>query len=110
LLLESCFKFVVALDHDTVRQLLKQPNDKLNKREARFVRDLQLFMGAMTLAYCKDSKTEAYTLSRRADFYAQPSLPLFWDCDVPHHVNPREQSQLPRSRDAAMASQNVDTP
>jgi hypothetical protein len=41
-------------------------------------------------------------------FYAQINLPLFWDGDVPQSVNPREQSQLPRSRNAPMASQNLD--
>jgi hypothetical protein len=87
-------------DHDTRCHLLLQSNDMLNKRHARYVRDLHPFTGTMTLAYRKGSKNEVDPLSRRADCYAQPSLPLFWNSDMPHSFDPREQSQLPRSHDA----------
>jgi C4-dicarboxylate-specific signal transduction histidine kinase len=43
-------KFLVVTDHDTLRHLLKQPNDKLNKRLARYLRDLQPFVGSTTNA------------------------------------------------------------
>jgi hypothetical protein len=62
----------------------------------------------MTLANRIGSMNEGDPFSRLTDFYAQPTLPMFWDGDVPPTVNPREQSQLPRSNDAAMASLNLD--
>jgi hypothetical protein len=40
----------------------------LNKRQARYVRDLQPFVGRMTLAYCKGALNEAFPLSRRQNF------------------------------------------
>jgi hypothetical protein len=46
--LETCSKFMVVSDHDTLRYMLWKPNDRLNKRHARYVRDLQPFTGAMT--------------------------------------------------------------
>jgi hypothetical protein len=48
--LEECSKFLVVTDHDTLRHLLEQPNNMLNKRQARYLRDLQPFVGPMTLA------------------------------------------------------------
>jgi hypothetical protein len=51
--LEGCSKFIVASDHDTLRHLLKQANNMMNKRRARDLRDLQSFMGVMKLAYRK---------------------------------------------------------
>jgi hypothetical protein len=47
--LERCSKLLVVTYHDTLGHLLRQ----LNKRQARYVRDLQLFVGSMTLAYRK---------------------------------------------------------
>jgi hypothetical protein len=54
---------MVVLDHDTVHHLLRQPNDRPNKRHARYVLDLQPFTGAITLAYCKGSRKETAPLS-----------------------------------------------
>jgi hypothetical protein len=51
--LEGCSKFLVVADHDTPRHMLRQPNNGLNERQARHLRDLQPFVGSMTLAYRK---------------------------------------------------------
>jgi hypothetical protein len=51
--LEGCSKFIVVIDHDTLRHLLRQPNNGSNKRQDRYLRDLQPFVGTMTLAYRK---------------------------------------------------------
>jgi hypothetical protein len=48
--LEGCSKFLVVSDHDTLRHLLRQQKDMLNKQIACYVRDLQPFIGAMTVA------------------------------------------------------------
>jgi hypothetical protein len=63
--LEGCFKFLVVTDHDTLRHLLRQPNNRLNKRQARYLRDLKAFVGSMTLAYRKGALNEAHPLSRQ---------------------------------------------
>jgi hypothetical protein len=47
--LDGCSKFLVVTDHDTLRHLLTQPNNMLNQRQARYLRDLQPFVGSMTL-------------------------------------------------------------
>jgi hypothetical protein len=39
--LEGCSKFLGVVDHDTPRHLVRQPNKRLNKRQARYLRDLQ---------------------------------------------------------------------
>jgi hypothetical protein len=54
----------------------------LNKRQACYLRDLQPFMGSMTLAYRKGTVSEANQLSRRPNV-TRATLPLFWDGDVP---------------------------
>jgi hypothetical protein len=51
--LEGCSKFLVVIDHDTQRDLPRQPNNMLNKRQARYLRNLQPFVGTTTLAYRK---------------------------------------------------------
>jgi hypothetical protein len=79
----------VVSDRDILRHLLMQPNDRLNKRHARYVRDLQPFTGAITLTYRKGSMSEADPLSRRADFYGQPNRPMFRDGNVTQTVNIR---------------------
>jgi hypothetical protein len=79
----------VVSNHDKLRHLLMQPGDRLKKRQARHMRDLQPFMGVMSLAYRKGSRNHADPLSRRADFYAQARLPLFSNGDVPQSLNPR---------------------
>jgi hypothetical protein len=77
-----------------------QPNYGLSKWQTRYVRDLQSFTVTTTQAYRKGSRNEADDhLSRRADFYAQVSLPLLGGGDVPHSVNPQEQSELPNKHD-----------
>jgi hypothetical protein len=45
-----------------------QPNNMLDKRQARELRDLQPFVGSMTLAYRKGALNEDDPLSRRPDF------------------------------------------
>jgi hypothetical protein len=49
----------------------------LNERQARFLRDLQPFVGSMTLAYRKGALNEAYPLSRRLDFVRSYFMPQF---------------------------------
>jgi hypothetical protein len=56
-----------------------QPNNKLNKRQARYLRDLHPFVGSMTLAYRKG----ADPLSRRLNFVPHATFPLFLDGEVP---------------------------
>jgi hypothetical protein len=77
-----CSKFLIVTYHDTLRHPLRQPNNKLNKWQARCLRDLQPFVGSMTLAYRKGALNEADPLSRRLDFVPQAAVPLFWDGEV----------------------------
>jgi hypothetical protein len=65
--LEGCSKFLVVTNHDTLRHVLKQPKNKLNKRQARYLRDLQPFVGSMTLAYRKGAMNEVDPFIRRPD-------------------------------------------
>jgi hypothetical protein len=81
--LEGCSKFLVVTDHDTLRHLLRQPNNMLNKQQARYLRDFQPFVGSMTLAYRKGALNEVDPLSRRPDFVPHATFPLFWDGEVP---------------------------
>jgi hypothetical protein len=83
--LEGCSKFLVVTNHDTLRHVLRQPNNRLNKRQARYLRDLQPFVGSMTLAYRKGALNEAEQLSRRPDFVPHATISLFWDGEVPSH-------------------------
>jgi hypothetical protein len=92
--LEGCSKFLVVTDHDTLRHLLMQPNNMMNKRQARYRRDLQPFVGSMTLAYRKGALNEADPLSRRLDFVSQATVPLFWDGEVPSNREFRLKSQV----------------
>jgi hypothetical protein len=62
---EGCYKFLVLTNHDTLRHLPRQPNNKLNKRQARYLRDLQPFVGSMTLAYRNGDLKAVDPLSRR---------------------------------------------
>jgi hypothetical protein len=66
----------------------------LNKRQARYLRDLQTFVGSMTLAYRKRALNEADPLSRRSDFVPQATIPLFWDGKVPSDRKLRRKSQM----------------
>jgi hypothetical protein len=54
----------------------------LNKRQARYLRDLQPFVGSMTHLYRKGALNEVGPLSRRPDFLPQATVPLFWDGEV----------------------------
>jgi hypothetical protein len=66
----------------------------MNKRQARYLRDLQPFVGSMTLVYRKGALNEANPLSRRPDFVPQATVPLFWDGGVPSDRELRRKSQL----------------
>jgi hypothetical protein len=66
--LEGCSTFLVVRDHDTLRHLLMQPSNTLNKRQARYQRDSQPLVSSMTLAYRKGALNEVDPLSRRPDF------------------------------------------
>jgi hypothetical protein len=92
--LEGCSKFLVVTDHDTLRHLLRQPNNTLNKRQSRYLRDLQPFVGSMTLAYRKGTLSEVGPLSRRPDFVPEATVPLFWDGEVPSDRELRRKSQV----------------
>jgi hypothetical protein len=78
--LEGRFKFLVVTNHDTLRHLLGQ---LLNKRQARYLRDFQSFVGSMTLAYRKGAMSEAYPLSRRPDFVPHATVPFLGDGEGP---------------------------
>jgi hypothetical protein len=43
--LEGCSTFLVVTYHDTLRRPLMQPNNSLNKRQARYMLDLHPFVG-----------------------------------------------------------------
>jgi hypothetical protein len=75
--LEGCSKVLVVTYHDTLRYLLRQPNKRLNKRQARYPRDLQPFVGSMTLAYRKRAPNEEDSLSRRLVFVPRATTPIF---------------------------------
>jgi hypothetical protein len=90
--LVGCSKFHVVTNQDTLRHLLSQPNNKLTKRQARYLRDLQPFVGSMTLAYRKGAMNEADPLSRRPNFVPHATIPLFWDGEVPSYRELRRKS------------------
>jgi hypothetical protein len=60
-----------------MRHLLRQPNNMLNKRQARYLRGLQPFVGTIEFAYRKGALNEANPLSRRIDFVPHAINPLF---------------------------------
>jgi hypothetical protein len=93
--LEGGSKFLAVTDHDTLRHLLKQPNNMMNKRQARYLRDLQSFPGSMTLAFRKGTRlNEAHLLSRRLYFILHAMCPQFWDGEVPSARKLRRKSQF----------------
>jgi hypothetical protein len=55
----------------------------LSKREARYLRDLQPFVGSMTLAYRRGALDEVDPLSRRPKFVPHATFPLSWDSEIP---------------------------
>jgi hypothetical protein len=75
--LEGCSRFLVVRDHDTLRHLLWQSNNMLNKRQARYLRDLQPFVCSMSRAYRKGAMNEASPLCRRINFVPHATVPLF---------------------------------
>jgi hypothetical protein len=91
--LEEYSKFLVITYHDTLRHLLRQPNNMLNKRQARYLRDLQPFVGSMTLAYRNGALNEFGPLSRRPNVVPHATVPLFWDGEVPSDRELRRKSQ-----------------
>jgi hypothetical protein len=64
----------------------------LNTRQARHMRDLQPFVGSMTLAYRKGARKEGDPLTRRPYFVPQATFPLFWDDEVPSNRESRWKS------------------
>jgi hypothetical protein len=66
----------------------------VNKRQARYLQDLQPFVGSMTLAYRKGALNEADPLSRRLDFVPQTTVPLSWDGEVPSDRELRRKSPV----------------
>jgi hypothetical protein len=86
--LEGCSKFFVVTYHDTSRQLLRQPNNMLNKRQVRYLRDLQPFVGTMTLAYRKGATNEADQISRRPHFVSHATFPLFGMAELKPRMKP----------------------
>jgi hypothetical protein len=57
------------------------------------MRDLQPFVGTMTLAYRKGAMNEVDPFIRRPDFVPHATIPLFLDNKVPSHENLRRKSQ-----------------
>jgi hypothetical protein len=64
------------------------------RQQARYLRDLQPFVGSMTLAYRKRAPNEVGPLTRRPDFVPQATVLLFWDGEVPSNRELRRKSQL----------------
>jgi hypothetical protein len=91
--LEGCSKFLVVKYHDTLRHMLTQPNNMLNSRQARYVRDLQPFVCTMTLAHRKGALNEVDSSKRRPDFVPQATIPLNWDGEVASNTKLRRKSQ-----------------
>jgi hypothetical protein len=73
--------------------MVMQPNNMSNKRQARYLRDLQPFVDSMALAYRKGALNEVDPLSRRPDFVPHATIPLFWDDEVPSYEELRQKSQ-----------------
>jgi hypothetical protein len=73
--LEICSKFLVVTYQDTLLHLLMQPSNMLNKRQTRYLRDFEPFVGTMTLAYRKGALNKTYPLSRRPHFVPHATVP-----------------------------------
>jgi hypothetical protein len=58
----------------------------------RYLRDLQPFVGLMTLAYRKGAFNKANPLSRRPYLVPQATVPLFWDGEIPSDADLRRKS------------------
>jgi hypothetical protein len=83
---------VSLLSQKTMTYLLRQPNNKLNKPQFFYRRDLHLFVGTMTLTYRKGAMNEADPLSRRPYFVLVATVPLFGDGEVPSCTYLRRKS------------------
>jgi hypothetical protein len=70
-----------------------QPNEGLNRRQARYLRDLQPLVGSTTLAYREETLNEVDPLSRRPNFVPHAKVPLFWDSEVPYGEDLGRKSQ-----------------
>jgi hypothetical protein len=70
------------------------------------MRDLQPFVGSMTLAYRKGALNEAEPVSRRPSFVPKATVPLFWDGEVPSDRKLGPKSQL-LFEDAQLNEQTV---
>jgi hypothetical protein len=70
-----------------------QQSNSLNMRQACYLRNLQPFVGTMTLAYHTGALNEADPLSRRKDFVPKAIVPLLLDGEVPLDVEIRWKSQ-----------------
>jgi hypothetical protein len=75
-----------------MRHMFRQPNYRLTKRQARYLRDLQPFVGTMTLACHKRAVNEADPLSRRPYFVLHATIPFFGDGEVLTHEDLRRKS------------------
>jgi hypothetical protein len=60
---------------------------------AQDLRDLQPFVGSMTLAYRKGAPNEVDPMSRRPNFVNHAMVPLFWDEEVSSDEKLRRKSQ-----------------
>jgi hypothetical protein len=65
----------------------------LNKRQARYLRDLQPFVGSMMLAYRQGALNKVAPLSRRPDFVPHATVQLLWDGEVPSDEELRRKFQ-----------------
>jgi hypothetical protein len=64
-----------------------QPNNMLDKRQAPRLRNLQPFVGSMTLAYHKGAVNEDDPLSWRPDFVPHATVPYFRMARFSHMIN-----------------------
>jgi hypothetical protein len=74
----------------------------LNKWQARYLRDLQPFVGSMTLAYRKGAMNEVYPISRRQYFVPHATVPLFLDGEVPSSDEELRRKSQPLLEDAQL--------
>jgi hypothetical protein len=79
-----------------------QPHNRLNKRQARYMRDLQPFVSSMTLAYRKGALNEADPLSRRPDFVPLAKVVLGWRASVRRRITTEVQAHVRLLEDAPL--------
>jgi hypothetical protein len=78
----GCSKILVVADHNTQRHLLKQPQARMNKRQARYLRGLQPLVDTVALVYRKVAMCEGDSLSRKPYFLPLAATPKFRDGEV----------------------------